>query len=102
MQLKWRPPPQGQGLRRKVRFERSSPPPLHFASLQATQWRGRNSRNVGRVFLQPSTATGQRGWNTQPEGGLIGLGTSPLVGRNSRCAATQGAGTGTADSNAWV
>ena len=37
---------------------------------------------------------GQRGWNTQPDGGLSGLGTSParIVGR--RLASTTGSGIG--------
>jgi hypothetical protein len=48
---------------------------IQFTSLQATQWPGRNSRSSGRDRRQLSTAIAQRGWNTQPEGGLIGLGT---------------------------
>ena len=67
-------------------------------SLHAAQCPGRTSRNSGRTRLQPSTAIAQRGWNTQPEGGLIGLGTSPLTGRNARVSSTVGSGTGTADS----
>jgi hypothetical protein len=75
---------------------------LYRTSLQATQCRGRNSRSSGRTCLHRSTAIGQRGWKTQPAGGLIGLGTSPLTGRNVRSASTLGSGTGTAASNAWV
>src|SRR5262245_54197290 len=71
-------------------------------SLQATQWPGRTSRSPGRIRLQLSTAIGQRGWNTQPDGGLIGLGTSPFTGRNLRSASTLGSGTGTASRSARV
>ena len=56
----------------------------------------------GPILLASSTAIGQRGWKTQPEGGLIGLGTSPLTGWKMRSASTAGSGTGTAASNAWV
>src|SRR6516164_11827071 len=71
-------------------------------SPQATQWPGRTSRSSGRIRLQLSTAIGQRGWNTQPDGGLIGLGTSPFTGRNLRSASTLGSGTGTASRSARV
>jgi hypothetical protein len=71
-------------------------------SLQATQWPGRTSRSSGRIRLQLSTAIGQRGWNTQPDGGWIGLGTSPFTGRNLRPASTLGSGTGTASRSARV
>ena len=71
-------------------------------SLQATQWPGRTSRSSGRIRLQLSTAIGQRGWNTQPDGGWIGLGTSPFTGRSLRPASTLGSGTGTASRSARV
>ncbi len=35
---------------------------------------------AGRSTLQRSLAKGQRGWKVQPDGGLIGLGTSPATG----------------------
>src|SRR6266566_915289 len=70
--------------------------------LQATQWLGRNSRNSGRTRWHSATASGQRGWKTQPGGGLIGLGTSPTTGRNARLASTVGSGTGTAARSAVV
>src|SRR5207249_1571767 len=70
--------------------------------LQATQWLGRNSRNSGRTRWHSATASGQRGWKTQPGGGLIGLGTSPTTGRKARVASTVGSGTGTAPSSAVV
>ena len=49
---------------------------------------------------QPSTASGQRGLNTQPLGGLIGLGTSPFSTRCSRARSISGSGTGIADKSA--
>ena len=45
---------------------------------QATLLPGRYSRSSGRSVRQRSTAIGQRGWKRQPDGGLIGLGTSPV------------------------
>jgi hypothetical protein len=42
----------------------------------------------------------QRGWNGQPEGGLAGLGTSPVS--TMRCALRDGDGTGIADRSAFV
>jgi len=63
------------------------------------------------IFSSLSAAAGERvgpvastweGEKTQPDGGLIGLGTSPLAGRNVRVASTRGSGTGTAASNACV
>ncbi len=51
----------------------------------------------GRDFTQ---AQGQRVWSRQPEGGLIGLGASPL--RIIRCRAAAGSGTGTAEGSASV
>jgi hypothetical protein len=36
------------------------------------------------LALQRSLAKGQRGWKVQPEGGLIGLGTSPATGARWR------------------
>ena len=73
-----------------------------YTTSHATMWPGAISRASGRCCLQRSTAFGQRGWNTQPEGGLIGLGTSPCTGRNTRPASTAGSGTGTAASSACV
>jgi len=40
--------------------------------------------DCGRSTLQRSLANGQRGWKVQPEGGLIGLGTSPATGARWR------------------
>ena len=51
---------------------------------------------------QLSTASAQRGWKTQPDGGLIGLGTSPRTGWKARPASTIGSGIGTAPRRARV
>lgn len=40
--------------------------------------------NSGRSALQRGPASGQRGWKAQPEGGVIGLGTSPPTGMRVR------------------
>ena len=54
-----------------------------------------------RISLQSGClAIGQRVWKWQPEGGLIGLGTSPS--RTMRLRLTAGSGIGTADSSASV
>ncbi len=45
---------------------------------------------------------GQRGWKTHPDGGLSGLGTSPLSTMRSRSASSAGSGMGTAESSAFV
>jgi hypothetical protein len=49
---------------------------------------------------QRSKASGQRVRNRQPEGGSIGLGTSPF--RMIRLRSISGSGTGTADNSASV
>ena len=51
---------------------------------------------------QRSKTFGQRVWKTQPVGGLIGLGTSPLRMIRLRRASTSGSGLGTAEISAWV
>lgn len=48
-------------------------------SVQAAQCSGRFSSNGGTPLLHCAVATTQRGWKTQPLGGLIGLGISPLM-----------------------
>jgi hypothetical protein len=73
-----------------------------YASVQATQWPGFTSRNSGILLLQLSTAKEHLGWNTQPLGGFMGLGTSPLTVWCSRLASISGSGTGTAASSALV
>ena len=50
---------------------------------QATS-RSRHGTRTGRLVRQAASASGQRGWNGQPGGGSIGLGTSPDIGWRSR------------------
>src|SRR5207253_8700481 len=69
----------------------------HYRKWHATHWPGCTSRNAGDSTRQRSTAYGQRVWKWQPEGGLIGLGTSPCSTRFSRL--IFGSGTGTASSS---
>ena len=76
--------------------------PVHSARWQATQCPGLNSRHRGSSRAQRSTAIGQRVRKRQPEGGLAGLGTSPVRMMRSRLASSSGSWIGTADSSAWV
>src|SRR4030065_504921 len=69
---------------------------------QATQWSGVISRHSGISTLHRSTAIGQRGWNLQPLGGLIGLGISPIKTEGCLSRLRFGSGMGTAESNACV
>jgi hypothetical protein len=48
--------------------------------LPATAWQATPSTSAGCSRRQSSCASGQRGWNVQPEGGASGLGTSPPTG----------------------
>ena len=48
------------------------------------------------------SAMGQRGWNTQPDGGLSGLGTSPPQHHALAPRLDAGSGMGTAESSACV
>lgn len=54
----------------------------------------------GSSLLHISCAYGHLGWNRHPGGGLIGLGTSPLITISVRLAV--GSGTGTAAISASV
>jgi hypothetical protein len=45
--------------------------------MQATRRPGVISRNTGTVSAQAAIACGQRVRNTQPDGGDVGLGSSP-------------------------
>ena len=56
----------------------------------------------GIAVVQISCARGQRGWNTQPLGGLAGLGTSPSRTMRRRDRSVCGSGIGTAESSASV
>src|SRR3569833_4203 len=71
-----------------------------YLKWHATSWPGALSFSGGTSRLQTSWASGQRVWKWQPDGGLIGLGTSPL--RRTRLRFTEGSGIGTADSSASV
>src|SRR6218665_1933756 len=51
--------------------------PAAVAQWQATQCCGRSSRNAGASAAQRADAQGQRVRRRQPEGGSIGLGSSP-------------------------
>ena len=76
--------------------------PFHSTKWQATQWLGRAWRKTGSSAEQISWVMGQRVWNTQPEGGLAGLGTSPWRMVRWRWRSTAGWGTGTAEMSASV
>jgi hypothetical protein len=56
----------------------------------------------GTSTLQRSWAWKQRVRNTQPLGGLIGLGRSPSSTIRDRPFCNLGSGIGTADSSEWV
>ena len=43
----------------------------------AARWPFAYAISGGSTVLQTSVARGQRGWKTQPDGGLIGFGGSP-------------------------
>jgi len=60
------------------------------------------SANGPRTPLHASTAIGQRVWNTQPAGGVNGLGMSPRSTILSRWRSILGFGSGTADKRACV
>src|SRR3989304_9315012 len=70
--------------------------------MQAARCPGRISRRSGTPWLHCAMAMGQRGWKTQPGGGLSGLGTSPPRIVRSRVSSTAGSGMGTAESSALV
>ena len=67
---------------------------------QALKWPGEISTAGGTIWAQASNATGQRVRNTQPDGGLIGLGISPFSSTRSRRALRSVLGI--AESSAWV
>ena len=70
------------------------------ATAQALKWPGPTASSGGTTLAQASMASGQRVRKTQPEGGLAGLGMSPLRICRTPCAA--GSGDGTAESRAFV
>ena len=75
---------------------------LSIGKWQATLWPDANSRNSGTSDSQRACALKQRVLNTQPLGGLLGLGKSPDKIIRSRERSRSGSAIGTAESNAWV
>ena len=63
---------------------------------QAARWPSAYSVSGGSTVLQTSVARGQRGWNTQPEGGSIGFGGSPVTSSRLRARFSRGSGIGIA------
>ena len=61
------------------------------ATWQATWWPGLMERNSGSATRQSSVASGQRVWNRQPDGMLLGFGRSPP--RGAACLGREGSGT---------
>ena len=72
------------------------------ASLAITWWvcRSPTAKAGGVSFLQMSMTYGQRGWNGQPLGTSIALGTPPVIGMIAR--RRLGSGTGMAATSACV
>ena len=70
--------------------------------MQAALWAGLISTSFGTICLHSSMANGHRVWKWQPDGGLIGDGTSPVKMIRSRVAYISGSGTGTAEISARV
>ena len=70
------------------------------ARWQATSRPGAAARSWGTSVLHRSTASGQRGWNTQPGGGLVASGGSP--GSTTRAGRAAASISGTAERRAWV
>ena len=68
--------------------------------MQAERCPGCISRSSGTVFAHSSIAIGHRVRNRQPDGGLMGVGTSPFKTIRSRFCC--GSGTGIAESKACV
>ena len=67
---------------------------------QATQCPGEISFSTCSFSEHDGTRSAQRVWKRQPDGGLIGLGTSPSS--RIRLRFTAGSGIGTAESSASV
>jgi hypothetical protein len=88
-------------MRATVRFETApGPHPLTSRRMQALKWPGDTSSSGGTTAAHCSAANGQRVRKTHPEGGLAGLGMSPV--RICRVRALAGSGDGIAESNARV
>ena len=67
---------------------------------QATKWPLETSLSMGSSLRQASVALTHLGWNLQPGGGLMGVGTSPPM--MARAFSSLGSGTGTAVMRAMV
>ena len=67
---------------------------------QATKWPSPCSFSLGSSLLHRSVALGHLGWNLHPDGGSMGVGTSPLM--IALAYSIWGSGTGTAAINATV
>src|SRR6185312_16166863 len=76
------------------------PAAISALRMQALKWPGPTASSGGTTLAHASMASGQRVRKTQPEGGLAGLGMSPLRICRTPCAA--GSGDGTAESRALV
>ncbi len=68
--------------------------------MQAARWPGPKAVAGGRTVRQASMASGQRGWNLQPGGGLSALPISPLIMPTG--SGTSGSGRSTEASSARV
>src|SRR5262245_47875071 len=86
-----RTPARRAPLRRARRYERT---------WHATQWPAETSFSTCSFSEQEGTRSEHRVWKRHPEGGLMGLGTSPS--RMIRLRRTAGSGMGTAESSASV
>ena len=73
-----------------------------LAKWQATGWSVPRSTSSGSSIAQMSWAIQQRVRKRQPDGGSIGLGTSPNSLIRLRARSRSGSGIGIADSSAWV
>ena len=76
-----------------------------WASTSSARWQaairpGPTGRSTGTSVRHRSIASGQRGWNTQPGGGLVASGGSP--GRMTRAARECVPSSGTAERSARV
>src|SRR6185312_4833102 len=76
--------------------------PVGGCLMHAAQCPGAFSSSGGTISVHAASFAGcwHRGWNTQPDGGFAGEGTSPVS--TTRDFFTVGSATGTAESNACV
>ena len=82
-------------------MECASHPTPTSSRMHATEWPGATSRSArASGSAQAGSANGHRVRKTQPDGGFIGLGTSPSS--SMRDFGASGSGSGAADSRAMV